>query len=94
MSLTPYFYTEARGSSQHLLKVGSKRRRTRAQIEDEREEALIKKQAIQEKLERLEALERRTMELEKRLKDSNRKPGLDSNQAVTGVPHSGLTSNI
>ena len=40
-----------------MLKVGSKRRRTKGQIAAEKEEAALKEAAIQEKLARLEQLE-------------------------------------
>jgi hypothetical protein len=40
-----------------MLKMGSKRRRTKAQIVQEKEEALAKEAEIQEKLARFEELE-------------------------------------
>ena len=47
---------ESRGTGAHLMKVGSKRRRTKMQIEEEKADALTKQQAIEEKLAFLETL--------------------------------------
>lgn len=46
-----YIHIECNGSGVNLLKVGAKRRRTRQEIIDEKEESRIKEESIQTKLE-------------------------------------------
>jgi len=52
------------GVGVNLLKIGSKRRRTQAEINQEKEEAVIKEQSIQDKMAQWDALQQRIQELE------------------------------
>ena len=54
---------ESRGTGAHLMKIGSKRRRTKQQIEDDKLEALTKQQAIEEKLLLIARLQQENAEL-------------------------------
>ena len=45
---------ETKNSSQFLLKVNSKRRRTKAEIEQEKEETQLKEEAVARKMHQLE----------------------------------------
>ena len=56
--------TATKGISANLLQSGSKRRRTKAQIEAEKEEAMVKEQSIQAKLAQYDILQEKVRIME------------------------------
>ena len=64
-----------------MLKIGSKRRRTKAQVKTDKEEALLREQDIQAKLARLAAAEEKLIRLEQMAEENERA------QAVVGELH-------
>ena len=60
--LTLFFSTTVqKGVSANMLKIGSKRRRTKAQVKADKEEAALREQDIQTKLARLAATEEKLL---------------------------------
>jgi hypothetical protein len=51
------FITESRGTGGLLMKVGSKRRRSKQEIEDDKVEKLVRQQAIEDKLANMKKLQ-------------------------------------
>ena len=77
------------GIGANLLKVGTKRRRTRQEILDEKEEARLKEESIEEKLAALEGLALRCARSEAKAKENESandilKSFLDKGMAVIG----------
>ena len=56
----------SKGNSAFLLKVGTKRRRTRQEIQDQKEEAELKQQSVEQKLSQIDSLMQRCAELEQK----------------------------
>ena len=59
-------HVASKGVGANLCKVGSKRRRTRQEILDDREEGQLKKEGVEQKLAQIDALTQRCAELEQR----------------------------
>ena len=57
------FYIESNGSGVNLLKIGAMRRKTKHEIEEEKEEARIKEEAIKDKLEMFDAMQKKITDL-------------------------------
>ena len=55
--LTILFHAESKGIGANMLKIGSKRRRTTTQIEDEKEEARLKQADVEAKLASMAAMQ-------------------------------------
>lgn len=53
-----------KGNGFNLLKINSKRRRTKGEIQQEKEEQILKEEAIQQKLDAYEAMQQRLTVLE------------------------------
>ena len=70
-----------KGVSANMLKIGSKRRRTKAQVKADKEEALLREQDIQDKLARLAAAEEKLVRFEQMAAENERA------QAVVGELH-------
>ena len=56
----------AKGTSTNLMKVGSKRRRTKGEMEEQRDFERLREREIEEKLRELEELKERMRELERK----------------------------
>ena len=67
---------ETNGTGVGLLKIGAKRRRTKQEVQEEHEEALIKEEAISQKVAQYEAMALRIQELEQQA---------TSNQAAANI---------
>ena len=58
------FIIESNGSGVNLLKIGSKRRKTQAEIEELKEEERVKEQAVQDKLAQFDRMAKQIAELQ------------------------------
>ena len=64
------FLTASKGVGVNLLKVGSKRRRTQQEIQDQKEEAKLKQEGMEQKLAQINSLMQRCEELEAKNNDA------------------------
>ena len=76
---------EARGTGGLLMKVGSKRRRTKQEILDQKEESMMKQQAIEEKLAKFDQM-KRELEQAKQMAEVN----AEASEIVQGMLDQGF----
>ena len=62
----------SKGKSSFLMKASSKRRRTRQEINEDREKELMKKDEINHKLAELEMMKQQMQELQEKIEVANR----------------------
>ena len=79
------FLTASSGVGVNLLKIGAKRRRTKQEIEDQREAELLEKQSIQAKLAQMESLIKKCNELRQKA---------DNNEAANMILNGFLSNGM
>ena len=84
--LTPYsIFIVQKGASANMLKIGTKRRRTQAQIKAEKEEARLREQDLQEKLARMAELQQKEADYDRMLAQHEEASGVLSKLHAEGL---------
>ena len=73
--LVHYCIIESTGVGVNLLKVGSKRRRTKTEIESQKEEARIKEAAIDQKIQQFEEMQQQINQMQSHISEADQLRG-------------------